>query len=53
MTVRGTDIRLAFAIVRLSDRATVWWISPVESEIQIATLRLLQVGAESPPALSR
>lgn len=53
VTVRGTDIRLAFAIVRLSDRATVWWISPVESEIQIATLRLLQVGAESPPALSR
>lgn len=53
VTVRGVDIRLAFAIVRLSDRATAWWISPVESAIQIATLRLLQAGADAPPALSR
>ena len=49
--VRGSDVRFAFAIVRLTDRATAWWISPVESEIQIATLRLLTAGAEAPPAL--
>jgi hypothetical protein len=53
VTVRGTDVRYAFAIVRVSDRATAWWISPVPSEIQIATLRLLQAGAEAPPALTR
>lgn len=53
VTVRGTDVRFAFAIVRLADRATAWWISPVESEIQIATLRLLQAGAVEPPALAR
>ncbi|HRN52772.1 MAG TPA: hypothetical protein PK788_04710 [Gemmatimonadaceae bacterium] len=51
--MRGTDVRFAFAIVRLADRATVWWISPVQSEIQIATLRLLQAGELAPPALSR
>lgn len=51
VTVRGTDVRFAFAIVRVADRATAWWISPVESEIQIATLRLLQAGADAPPAL--
>jgi hypothetical protein len=53
VTVRGTDVRFAFAIERRSDRATAWWISPVESEIQIATLRLLQAGAIEPPALPR
>lgn len=51
--VRGVDVRFAFAIVRLSDRATAWWISPVESAIQIATLRLLQAGTDAAPALSR
>lgn len=53
VTVRGTDVRFAFAIVRRSDRATAWWVSPVESAIQIATLRLLQAGAVEPPALTR
>lgn len=48
VTVRGTSVRFAFAIVRLEDRATAWWISPLPSEIQIATLRLLQAGAEAP-----
>lgn len=51
VTQRGLDVRFAVAIVRLEDRATAWWISPVKSEIQIATLRLLTAGAESPPAL--
>lgn len=49
ITVRGTEVRHAFAIVRLRDGATAWWVSPQQSEIQIATLRLLQAGiAESP-----
>lgn len=48
---RGLDVRYAVAIVRLQDRASAWWISPVQSEIQIAILRLLTAGAESPPAL--
>ena len=51
VTVRGLDVRYAVAIVRLADRATAWWISPVQSEIQIATLRLLTAGAAAPPAL--
>lgn len=46
---RGTDARLAFAIVRIEDRATAWWIAPRRIDLQRLTLELLQTGVSSNP----
>ncbi len=48
---RGVDSRVALAIMRISDSATAWWISPNRLEIQRATLALLQEGARRGTAL--
>jgi hypothetical protein len=48
--MRSTETRYAFAIVRIEDQATAWWIAPDQKVIQRYTLEMIQRGIEGETA---
>lgn len=42
---RDVQNHFAFAIVRVRDRATAWWITPHQKDLSLFTLDLLRAGA--------
>ena len=50
---RTVETRFAFAVVRLADQATAWWIAPDQKGIPRLTLELIQRGTEGETAFGR